>query len=232
MDDTVVILPRRNIMGRITKDPEVRRKELIDIAIYLFAKKGYENTSVSDIVTHADVAQGTFYYYFKSKEEILDAILEESTEEVKQGMENLVQQDIDAVSKLLGFFNIFYSIFRNRERIYNYLHEESNALLHLKAEKKIFPLVVPIFIEIIEQGVKEGVFSTSYPRAAAVSVFASIDALHEDSGKIDNLQELEASLYEVEYVKAIFDIIERIVGAQSGILLEFFQKWWGQRKVD
>jgi len=224
-------MKERDTMVRTTKDPEVRRKELIDIAISLFAEKGYENTSVSDIVTHADVAQGTFYYYFKSKDEILDAILEMSTEEVKQGMEILAQQDIDAVSKLLGFFNIFYSIFRNRERIYNYLHEESNALLHLKAEKKIFPLVVPIFTEIIEQGVKEGVFSTSHPRAAAVSVFASIDALHEDSGKIDNLREIEASLYDDEYVRAIFDIIERIVGAESGILLEFFQKWWAKRNM-
>jgi AcrR family transcriptional regulator len=219
-------------MVRISKDPEVRRKELIDIAISLFAEKGYENTSVSDIVKNADVAQGTFYYYFKSKDEILDAILDMSIEEVKKGMETLIAQDADAVSKLLKFFNIFYSIFRNRERIYNYLHEESNALLHLKAEKKISPMVVPIFTEIIEQGVKEGVFSTSYPRAAAVSVFASIDALHEDSGKIDDLRELEASLYDVEYVRAIFDIIERIVGAQPGILLKFFQEWWSKREVD
>ena len=47
---------------RITKNPEERRKELIDIAERLFIKKGYEQTAVSDIVKKAKVAQGTFYY--------------------------------------------------------------------------------------------------------------------------------------------------------------------------
>jgi AcrR family transcriptional regulator len=219
-------------MDRISKDPEVRRKELIDIAVSLFVEKGYENTSVSDIVKNAHVAQGTFYYYFKSKDEILDAIIDITVEEIEKRIQKLASQDTDAVSKLLGFFNIYYSVFRNREKIYNYLHEESNALLHLKAEKKIAPLVTPLFTEIIQQGITEGVFSTSYPKAAAVSIFASLNAIYEASGKIDNLQEIEAMLYDVESVKAIFDIIERIVGAQTGIILEFFQKWWAAKKMD
>ena len=60
---------------RITKKPDERRQELIDIAEQLFIKKGYEQTAVSDIVKKAKVAQGTFYYYFKTKEEILDSII-------------------------------------------------------------------------------------------------------------------------------------------------------------
>ena len=55
---------------RVTKSPEVRRKELRDISEQLFLEKGYEQTMVSDIVRKADVAQGTFYYYFKSKEAV------------------------------------------------------------------------------------------------------------------------------------------------------------------
>jgi AcrR family transcriptional regulator len=59
---------------RVTKDPEIRRKELMDVAEELFLENGYEETAVSDIVKKAGVAQGTFYYYFKSKETKLDAI--------------------------------------------------------------------------------------------------------------------------------------------------------------
>ncbi|MFD0713789.1 TetR/AcrR family transcriptional regulator [Paenibacillus sp. GCM10027626] len=48
-----------------------RRKQLMDIAVQLFAQKGYPNTKISDIVAAAGVAQGTFYWYFKSKQEIV-----------------------------------------------------------------------------------------------------------------------------------------------------------------
>jgi AcrR family transcriptional regulator len=54
-----------NIM-RVTKDPEIRRKELMDAAEKLFLEHGYEETAVSDIVKKTGVAQGTFYYYFKN----------------------------------------------------------------------------------------------------------------------------------------------------------------------
>jgi len=57
-------------MTRIVKAPDVRRSELIACAQRLFYSKGYENTSVSDIVNEVGVAKGTFYYYFKSKQAI------------------------------------------------------------------------------------------------------------------------------------------------------------------
>jgi len=61
---------------RVTKGPEVRQKELIAAAEELFREKGCEETSVSDIVRKVGVAQGTFYYYFESKDDILDAVLD------------------------------------------------------------------------------------------------------------------------------------------------------------
>jgi AcrR family transcriptional regulator len=61
---------------RVTKVPEERKQELIDTAERLFLEKGYEQTTVADIVREIEVAQGTFYYYFSSKEEILEAIIE------------------------------------------------------------------------------------------------------------------------------------------------------------
>ena len=67
---------KRSARERVTKDPEERKQELIDAAERLFMERGYEATAVSDIVQEVGVAQGTFYYYFPSKEEILEAIIE------------------------------------------------------------------------------------------------------------------------------------------------------------
>ena len=50
--------------GRISKDPEVRKKELIDIATKLFEERGYERVSVRDILSEVNGAPGMFYYYF------------------------------------------------------------------------------------------------------------------------------------------------------------------------
>ena len=59
---------------RVTKDPEIRRQELVQASLELFLDKGYEKTSVKDIVAAVGVAQGLFYYYFPSKEDILKEI--------------------------------------------------------------------------------------------------------------------------------------------------------------
>ena len=53
---------------RITKNPKVRKQEILDTALKLFGEKGYENTSIADIAKAIGVAQGLCYRYFPSKE--------------------------------------------------------------------------------------------------------------------------------------------------------------------
>ena len=57
-------------MARISKAPEVRRQELLNTAMELFARQGYEETSMSDIARAAGVAQGLCYRYFDSKQKL------------------------------------------------------------------------------------------------------------------------------------------------------------------
>ncbi len=69
-------------MTRISKLPHERRKEILDTALEMFMKKGYQATSVSDIVKELNVSQGLFYYYFKSKEEVFEAALKQYVDEM------------------------------------------------------------------------------------------------------------------------------------------------------
>lgn len=59
------------------KKPAERRKELVDAAARLFAERGYESTSVRDILDSVGGAPGMFYYYFKSKQDIYVAVMED-----------------------------------------------------------------------------------------------------------------------------------------------------------
>ncbi len=59
-------------MVRVTKEYDQRLQELLDTARQLFFEIGYEKTSVNDIIDRVGVAKGTFYHYFKTKEDLLD----------------------------------------------------------------------------------------------------------------------------------------------------------------
>ena len=70
-------------MKRIVKNPDVRRLEILQAAENLFAKEGYVKTSVESIIKEAGIAKGTFYYYFKAKEDILEALVEQVAEKLE-----------------------------------------------------------------------------------------------------------------------------------------------------
>lgn len=205
-------------MTRITKDPDVRREELIDIAEELFLKNGYEETTVSEIVEKAQVAQGTFYYYFKSKDEILDVIairyLDEFADVIKEQIE---RDDITGVEKLVNVFKSSAQFSLSRKKLLSYVHEEKNALFHLKIERKSYPLIAPLFAKIIEQGAKEGLFNVKYPHEAALAMMGSWDMLF-DVERFFTLS-LEEKKRKVE---AAFNLLERILGAEQGMLAEPF----------
>ena len=63
-------------MVRISKDYDVRKQEFLDAAQKLFYEQGYDQTSVNTIIDAVGVSKGTFYHYFKSKEDLLDALAE------------------------------------------------------------------------------------------------------------------------------------------------------------
>ncbi len=59
-----------------------RREQLLDVALHLFAEKGYHATSISDIIESANVARGTFYNYFENKRQIFGQLLDNLFEDV------------------------------------------------------------------------------------------------------------------------------------------------------
>lgn len=73
--------PRRTVL-----DPNERRQQLLDAATWVFARKGYRNSQISDIIARAGVARGTFYLYFKSKEQIFLAIVEDFHGRIKAAL--------------------------------------------------------------------------------------------------------------------------------------------------
>jgi TetR/AcrR family transcriptional regulator, transcriptional repressor for nem operon len=62
-------------MPRTIKDPSVRRDEILDVAQQLVYTKGYEQMTIQDILDQLSISKGAFYYYFQSKQALLEALI-------------------------------------------------------------------------------------------------------------------------------------------------------------
>ena len=210
-------------MSSKRKDPAVRRKEIIDIAETLFDRRGYEATSVSQIVKRAGVAQGTFYHYFDSKEELLFIIADRFVNAIVDELEVLVaKDDLPAIDKMFGLFGILQSFTRGREGLIRYFHEERNAPLHGRIQVRAFALLIPLFRQIIEQGEREGVFRTEYPEEAALAVFSISAALFESSDVHDF-----GRIRGTRRFKAFLRFSELILRTPEGFLEEAYSRRMG-----
>lgn len=74
---------------------EVTRRKILDVAASLFSRKGYASTSLRDIAGRTQIMSGSIYYYFASKEEILDAVLQEGL----HALQDAVKQAVEALPK-------------------------------------------------------------------------------------------------------------------------------------
>jgi len=74
---------------RTVLPPEERRQQLLDAATWVFARRGYRHTGVSDIIARASVARGTFYLYFESKHQIFLAVVSAFHDRVAEALEQI-----------------------------------------------------------------------------------------------------------------------------------------------
>jgi AcrR family transcriptional regulator len=149
---------------RIVKNPEERKKEIMDTAAQFFMAKGYEETSVNMIVEHLNIAKGTFYYYFKSKEEILGAILEEYLEQFAQQIKIIIlNKEMNAYKKLQFVLKSILSSNQEPKHLTEHVEDSKSGKLHQMMDEKFYEKFKPIIVSILKQGIEEEIFKISYP---------------------------------------------------------------------
>jgi TetR/AcrR family transcriptional repressor of nem operon len=93
------------------------RDQIIESADRLFYEKGYEHTSFSDIADAIQISQGNFYYHFKSKDEILDAVIELRLASTRKLLEQWEREGVRAEDRIRSFIHI---LIMNRTKIKRY----------------------------------------------------------------------------------------------------------------
>jgi len=212
-------------MTRIVKAPDERRNELIATAQRLFYTKGYERTSVSNIVEEIGVAQGTFYYYFDSKQAILEAVVEELIAQSVVLMQAIIaDQTLDAIAKWNKTIQVIndWKIGRKADliAISRILRMDGNLRLRYQLQSKATQLATPELAQIVAQGCEEGVFHTEHAVEVAECAIAILHSLSDALTDIVlNPEEYEDPITLAQRkLKAAQTAIERVLGAPSGSL--------------
>jgi len=119
--------------------------------------------TVSDIAIQAGIGKGSIYYYFESKDEILDALVERNYGIVIDKCKDIIDNSsLPAIDKIRLLFSSYYSS-SVENSVDRYLHEPQNAYIHQKSLSVILLKISPILTMIIEQGIQEKVFNCTYP---------------------------------------------------------------------
>jgi AcrR family transcriptional regulator len=198
---------------RIIKEAEERKSEILDVAENLFITRGYELTTVNDILGATGIAKGTFYYHFKSKEEVLDGIIRRRGDaNIQAAKDAAASERLSAPEKLLKIMLTQKPGDERQEKLISALEAAENSRMFVKSLTDIIQRLVPIVGEIIKQGVTEGAFSTSYPKESAEILLAAAHAL------FDNPYLYRENEDSRRMAIAFLTAAERILGANPGAL--------------
>lgn len=139
-----------------------RKRAIQQVAEKLFLTKGYESTSVNTIVEKANVAKGTFYHHFKSKEDILSAIVDELLDTMVAFANSVAEDDsLTAIEKLETIFSTENSNNKKAVAMKEGLHHAKNREFHEKVNVQLVLRFSPIITKIVEQGVEEKEFKVA-----------------------------------------------------------------------
>ena len=198
-------------MTRIRKDPEVRQTELMDAALELFNSAGYEKTMVADIVKKAGVAKGTFFYYFPTKEAVLEAICMRWAAELAASF-HLQSRQHTAINKLQTF--IFLLLAPSQiDILFDRLWEEKQFnLLYSTWRQQVENVFNPLLTDIIQQGNQEGTLHVNCIKETVAFLWCTLGYLWE----AEYLKESAEVL--LNKTKIAESVLERILGIEEGVL--------------
>ena len=160
-------------MVRTVKKPEVRQIEILNAAGNLFQAQGYETTTVDEIVRSAGIAKGTFYYYFKSKEEVLEVLAQQMCTDIA-AQSRVIAEDphLGAIEKFCAIIAAQNQTVDNGQSLVDDLHRPENRALHERSNIETVLVFGPILAMVVEQGNHEGVFQVNDPLSTVQFILA------------------------------------------------------------
>ena len=210
-------------MPREIKAYETRKAEMVAAAWSLFSEKGYDRTTVNAIIEKLGVSKGTFYHYFTSKEDILDAVVDSITEAGFQVVAPILEDAaLSAIDKLNQYIKAarawrLTNIDAIKE-VMRIIYRDENIIIRHKMHAHSVSRVAPLFTLLIQQGINEGVFKNEYPEETAEALLHLSNILGDANAKLflNLVGRLENRHLIKRRINFYGDMLERLLGAPKG----------------
>ncbi|MHA6529207.1 TetR/AcrR family transcriptional regulator [Paenibacillus sp. BAC0078] len=208
---------------RTVKEAGERRNEILDAADELFGQKGFDGTSTNDLLEKVGIARGTLYYHFKSKEDIMDALIERyNTRLIGGAQEIALDKSIPVYERIMRVVMALNISGNSSQEIMEHIHKPQNALMHQKIQRVIISGVPPILGGIIQEGIEQGLFKTPFPHECMEMIVIYLNTIFDndmvemtDEGRLSRLQAFAFNA-------------ERLLGAENGSLMHVMQMFGGE----
>ena len=184
---------------------EKRKQELLNIAYQMFIQKGYEETSIDEIIAKAHIAKGTYYYHFPSKEATLEAVINMMINNEVRRAQEILSAPLSVPQKLIGVITSLRPE-QNESNIADTLHRKENIIMHEKVSRRIIDEAVPLLAQVVSEGIAQGIFACNYVEERVRMILILSDHLF-DSGN-----------FTAGVIEVFIDMVEKSLGAQPGTL--------------
>lgn len=212
---------------RIVKEAEDRRNEILDVANALFAQKGFDGTSITNILDHIGIARGTLYYHFKSKEDIMDALITRSITQIMNRAQEIASDKCIPVLERIIRVAMALNISNEEEgkAMIEQIHKPQNALMHQKMQKGILSGITPIMADMVKEGIEEQIIDTPFPyESMEMIMLYAISVLDDENA---NATQEETG----RRIQAFVFNMERLLGAKQDSFMEIMHAISKEKRV-
>jgi AcrR family transcriptional regulator len=158
-----------------------RRRQILNAALVVFGQKGFNAANVSDVAAQAGVSQGTIYWYFESKDELLTQALLAFFEDFGQGVVEALEQCPTAASKLRALGHVMVDFVASAEGLFTlFLEYWASSPRRAEAGQLWTDVLVQykdLLVKIIEEGIRNGEFKPVDAEQLVWAMMAAYDGL-------------------------------------------------------
>jgi len=147
-------------MARTPQDPEIRINEILDVAQKCFINMGYRKTTISVVAKEMGVAKGMLYYYFKSKEELLEVLLKRHSDLFLSEIKQMIDSESIMPSEKIGrmFERVIHGVFYQDGELLSILYDEKNLYIKEKVTSYCGSSFMNMGKKVIAEGKKKKEF--------------------------------------------------------------------------
>ena len=188
------------------------KDKIINSAYELFSMRGYEKTTIEEIIKQAECSKGGFYHHFKSKEEILEVIIANYIADLSRFFEDIVLNEKDS---FIDKFNAVFMIvtrYKSKQlvewsKVNNVFSFVGNDKILRQLEKQFKIATTRTYFEVLSKGKEQGIINVEYLEILAELCTRQILWIYEAAGKYINPEESQDD-----------DMFERLLDFSEGLI--------------